>query len=515
MDASGLFTVLGIFIAIITLISEERRQDFFLRASIKYWIFFIILNLIALSLIYSGVIIAVLQIEPFDYLWGFDEKTAVLTCVILMGFLFNYKLFGKKLPYEQYVKWDDASYRLLRAKKNHVLSYLLEKYLEQFLNIINKRTSYEKFISSVYKHSRLSPHEILQFPSIQLSKGRKLKFRILNKIYTILPKEIGYKSKIYKSIERLLKSSSFLDYLIETHPAIPVKLTSSPSILRIDEFTDNFFKGLIANKNSQLYRELKDNQHFMHSTGYRIEPENYILDYYFSHPENAIRANIWKPVGDYICDFIKQQKGKENFYNTYCESFSYTEEPWKCPIFVGIQFFDVMVKSAIYKKIDDHMWLMYYEYFLDEILKNLDRTENSEIWQEFPLKFDYLIYNMISNCSDWVEASEYLYRGNIKIIPLEKASYCLGTLIRKILKSKKIDDRQKNYYLEIMLKTMRALDDKQHSRLSQQIFHTLIRKFKDDTPDVDITWLRNIYSQVDHVLRLPGSTFDTEIKKAP
>lgn len=515
MDASGLFTVLGIFIAIITLISEEKREDFFLRASNKYWLSFIVLNLIALSLIYSSVIISVFSLEPLDYFWGFDEKTSVLTCVILMSFLFNYKLFGTKLPSSQYGKWVDDSYSFLRIKKYHVLSYLLEKYLEQFLNIINKRTSYEKFISSIYRHSRLSTHELLQFPQVQVSNGRKLKFLIFKKIYIILPKEIGYKSKIYKSIERLIKSSSFLDYLIETHPAIPVKLTSSSTFLQIDEFTDNFFKGLIANKNSQLYRELKDNQHFMYSTGYRIEPENFILDYYFSDPQNAIRANIWKPVGNYICDFIKEQKGKNNYYNNYCDSFSYTEEPWKCPIFVGIQFFDVMVKSAIYKKIDDHMWLMYYEYFLDEILKNLDRTENSEIWQEFPLKFDYLIYNMISNCSDWVEASEYLYRDDINIIPLEEASYCLGTLIRKILKSNKIDDHQKIYYLEIMLKTMRALDNKKHSRLSQQIFQTLIRKFRDDAPDVDITWLWNIYSQVDHVLRLSESTFDKEIKKVP
>ncbi|MGR2922390.1 hypothetical protein [Acinetobacter sp. 1125_18A] len=515
MDASGLFTVLGIFIAIITLISEERREDFFLRASFNYWLFFIILNLIALSLIYSSVIISVLKIEPLEYLWGFDEKTAVLTCVILMGFLFNYKLFGKKLPSNQYGSWVNISYNLLRVKKYHVLSYLLQKYLDQFLIIINKKTNYEKFISIIYNHSKLSIHERLQCPPIQVSKGRELKFFILSKIYTILPKEIGYKSIIYKSIERLLKSLSFLDYLSETHPTIPVKLTSSPSFLQLDEFTDNFFKGLIANKNSQLYRELKDNQHFLYSTGYRIEPENFILDYYFSDPENAIRSNIWKPVGDYICDFIKQQKGKDSFYNNYCDSYIYTDEPWKCPIFVGIQFFDVMVKSAIYKKKDDHMSLMYYEYFLDEILKNIDRTENCEIWQEFPLKFDYLIYKMISNCSDWVLASEYLYHSNLNIIPLEEASYSLGTLIRKILKSNQIDERQKIYYLEIMLKTMQSLDDKQHSRLSQQIFQTLIRKFRDDSPDVDITWLRNIYSQVDHVLRLSTSTFDKEIKKAP
>lgn len=516
MDASGLFTVLGIFIAIITLISEERRQDFFLRASIKYWIFFIILNLIALSLIYSSVIISVLQIEPFDYLWGFDEKTAVLTCVILMGFLFNYKLFGKKLPSSQYDKWVDVSYGLLRIKKYHILSYLLEKYLEQFMKIINTRTSYEKIIDCIDKNSRISIDEMLQFPPIQVGKGRKLKFFILNKIYTILPKEIGYKSRIYKSIERLLKSSSFLDYLIETHPAIPVKLTSSPYILRIDEFTDNFFKGLIANKNSQLYRELKDNQHFMYSTGYRIEPENFILDYYFSNPENAIRATIWQPVGDYIRNFIKQQKGKENFYNTYCESFSYTEERLECPIFVGIQFFDVMVKSAIYKKMDDHMSLMYYEDFLDEILKNLDRTENSEIWQEFPLKFDYLIYKMISNCSDWVNAANYLYNDEVKsILGVQSASECLGQMVRKLLLSEKFNASKKAYYLEIILKLMKGLDSKGHVKLSQKIYSSMIGATMFSSADSDLTWLKNIYRDVDHVLRLSGSTFDTEIKKAP
>lgn len=44
MDASGLFTVLGIFVAIITLISEEKRQDFFIRASIFFLVIFFVFN---------------------------------------------------------------------------------------------------------------------------------------------------------------------------------------------------------------------------------------------------------------------------------------------------------------------------------------------------------------------------------------------------------------------------------------------------------------------------------------
>lgn len=511
MDASGLFTVLGIFVAIIALISEANRHDFFLRASNTFWIFFITLILISLGVIYSNVISSFLKFKPFEYLWGFDEKTVILTCVILMILIFSYKLFDNKLPSKQYVKWKDRSCQLLREKKYHVLSYLLEKYLEQFLAVINKRTKYERCYDYIEKNSKLSVDEMMKFPPVKVGKYRGIKFIIFNKILSILPDEIGYKSVIYKSIEKLLKSSGFLAYLVEIHPTIPVKLTSSPSFLRMDEFTDNFFKNLIANKHSQLYRELKDNQHFMQSTGYRIETENFILDYYFSNPENAIKANIWKPIGDYVCDFIKKQKGKDNFYNSYCESFSYTEEPWECPIFVGIKFFDVMVKSAIYKKVDDHMWLMYYQYFLEEILKNIDRSQNSLDWQEFPLKFDYLIYNMVSNCSDWVVAANYLYNDDKNILAVEEASYCLGTLTRRILQSDKISDRQKIYYLEIILETMESLDKKQQTHLSQQIYHTLVRKYKFDAPDANLTWLKDIYSQVDHILRVNGSTFNKMI----
>lgn len=98
MDASGLFTVLGIFVAIITLVSEERRQDFFLRASKGYWLCFLTLNLLALGVLYSSVITVVTKLEPINFFGGFDDKTAVLSCVIIMSLLFIYKLLGRKLP---------------------------------------------------------------------------------------------------------------------------------------------------------------------------------------------------------------------------------------------------------------------------------------------------------------------------------------------------------------------------------------------------------------------------------
>lgn len=305
-----------------------------------------------------------------------------------------------------------------------------------------------------------------------------------------------------------------MDYLIEVYPFVPIVFISSSSILQEDEITDSFFKKLISNKNCLLYRELRDNQHFTYSTGYRIEPENFMLSFYFYNVNEAIKHMIWKPIGDYVCDYIKKQKGSENYYNEYSESFSYTDEQWECPIFVGIQFFDVMVKGAIYQKLNDHMSLNYYVCFLDEILTNLDRSKNSEVWQEFPLKFDYLIYKMLSNCSDWVSAANYIYNYEIRCIrAIEFASECLGRMVRKLLLSEKFDERQKVYYLEIILKLMKELDSNANKVLSRKIFNSIVGLDMFNSGGSDLAWLKDIYRVVDHVLRLSGSTFDTEINK--
>lgn len=72
---------------------------------------------------------------------------------------------------------------------------------------------------------------------------------------------------------------------------------------------------------------------------------------------------------------------------------------------------------------------------------------------------------------------------------------------------------QKIYYLEIALKAMDSLDKKNNKRLSVQILHTLTREYKNGKQDGNLIWLEEIYSQVDHCLRLPGSTFSIEINK--
>ncbi|WP_419820428.1 hypothetical protein [Acinetobacter sp.] len=426
-----------------------------------------------------------------------------------------------KVPKSKINSWDNLSDQLLKKKKYHVLGFLLDKYIDQFLQNINNKSIYEKIYTYFSKGSmNLSNNEFIEPEIIERLESNKwldkLKIKIKTEISQRIPnpKQSNSKEVIVRSITRLLKSSEFIDYLTITYPMVPVKLASNSSFLRIDEFTDNFFKILIANKDSPLYRELKDNQHCTPDTGYRIEEENFILKHYFSDSKQAVKVKIWQPIGNYVRKYIKEQEGEINFYNTYCDDFSFSDERWECPIFTGIQFFDLMVKSAIYQKTDEHMWLNYYAYFSDEILKNIDRSVNNKIDSEYPLKFDYLLYELISNCSEWVDAANYLYNDKVKsIVAIESASECLGTMINKLLVSDKFDENKKAYYLEIVLRLMRDLDSKGNERLSTEIFNSIVGIGMFSSRN--LAWLKDVYQNVDHVLRLSGSTFDTEIKKAP
>lgn len=118
-------------------------------------------------------------------------------------------------------------------------------------------------------------------------------------------------------------------------------------------------------------------------------------------------TGIWKPIGDYTTSFIKKQKGTDNFYNSSYD-YNYEDDRWQCPIYISICLFQVMVSKAIFDRHQDHMWLMYVEYFVNEILDNYEPKSDIDLEREFPTHFDFLIYSVISTCCDWVKTPIHL-----------------------------------------------------------------------------------------------------------
>ncbi|MBS6129244.1 MAG: hypothetical protein KIA57_02250 [Enterobacter cloacae] len=514
MGTNGLLAVFAIILAWYTLLTDEKRTDFKLRITYLYSAFICSLLLIIMIIVYSPILINILPVNPIPWYFGFTEDTMAFTCLCLIVIFFGAKLLGKTIPKANYKKWVHYSEKYLRAKKFEQLGFLLDKYHEQLFKVLNNKAW------SVRLRNKLYPNRFLRLKAKKTNSflDNPGIMKIRKYLASLLPKNDKEQELIQLNISRLLKSKAFLVYLSDTYPHIAMKATSL-HLRDHEEYVTSYFTHLISLPSSDLYRELRDNQNRSHTGEYFLDESNPLLNYYFDDMNVAIKVKIWKPIGDYLEVFIKEQKGKNNYYNKHDIHFSSNDERWNCPIFVGVFFFDVMVTLSIFKRSKYHMWLMYYKYFLTAILENRECHEDVDQNKEFPVRFDYLIYQIISNCSKWVGAIEYLdytnwSQDNIKISPEHFASKCLGEMMHLIITSSKIEMQQKSYLLEIVIRVMHNLDQRRHNYFSKCIFDNIIRSYEGSpVNEATIVMLREVYSDVDHVIKHENSTFERELSK--
>lgn len=167
------------------------------------------------------------------------------------------------------------------------------------------------------------------------------------------------------------------------------------------------------------------------------------------------------------------------------------------------------------------MWLMYYGYFLEGILECHEISESIDTNREFPIRFDYLIFELIHNCDAWVGAVEHLNyddwtKEDIEQSPEYFALTTLGGMMYRIITSSKLHDNQKIYLLEVIIKRMKSLDHNNKSFYSKKIFVNLIQPYSSSAIDIHaVNKLRQLYRCVDHVLKHASSTFEVELSKIP
>lgn len=514
MDANGLLTVLAILIAGLSLLSEEKRTDLRLRTSKIDLLMLFVSLLIIFVVIYSPVILSLGLFHPIGWLWGFTKETLVFSCLIFIISLFGWKLLGWKVPTSNFYLWSDISQRLLRNKKLPQLGYLFEKYHEQFFDFIEKDIWYVK------AHNALSP-SIFQLIEFGMPPKRwytnSLCF-LKEGVAKLLPSRNEKRDVMETSVSNILKSKSFTQHLSESHPLVGAKATTV-RFRDSDEFTNSFLKALISHPGSHLYRELKDNQNCSHTGRYYIDENNQLLNCYLQDVSVAIDVQIWRPIGDYVTEFIKKQRGKDNFYNQPNGRFSDGDDRWNCPIFVGMQFFSVMVSAGVFQRSKDHMWLMYCERFFEGIIENLEHAGDVDKSTEFPSRFDYLLYHVFSGCDSWVGSILSLdYTGwsdeDKELSPEYWAAKAMGSMLYNVMSSNKIISSQKLYFLDIVIRRMNGLDRGGFERYSELILDCSVRKYEFSSVDQSVVKeIRDVYQQVDHVLKSKKSTFEIELAK--
>lgn len=313
-------------------------------------------------------------------------------------------------------------------KKQKLMSYLEFKKEEKI--------NYERF-----------GHILNHFESKNPTWKTKIK-HIFNKLRFIRNNKIKYCELIDNFYNELANDTNYIEYLIENNLNTALDILKTQTHFNKEKLWDKIGRYLIKNTNSKLYAELNESY-----SGNRE-----LLDFLFNDPSKCAEFLTWKPIGDFVIEYIEHQKKKETDEDNYQEN-NYDIVKNNSPIYMGIRFFDIMVNKALEQKIGDHMWLYYLGYWTEKIVNNI--KYNNESSAEFKNMYEYYLYQIFDTYRGWIQ---YIIRNDYTLTEgtghaniIESAINSFTFAMKDIAKSENVRDKFKSYLREIYLNTYMEL----------------------------------------------------------
>lgn len=252
--------------------------------------------------------------------------------------------------------------------------------------------------------------------------------------------------------------------LAQLKPYIALKVFA----LRIQEryeFSEEYLRQLMADRASILYWEVEHNQNLSARHRYELPDANRLLQYLFRNARNAEDLGVWRPVGEYMLAELDQLRDREDEdpYNGPVGEYR-DRTQWKCPLYAGIRFFDIMVSEAIDQDISWHMWLHYFNYATERICRNYRLNPRStDPTDEFPSPYSVLLYEIVATLRNWIEKVRELPedQANAQLVgeplsddngnPVKSSIFVLGECLRSILTTETVPERLKQELASIAL----------------------------------------------------------------
>lgn len=250
---------------------------------------------------------------------------------------------------------------------------------------------------------------------------------------------------------------------------------------------------MIKNKDSRLYLELNNN----------YSGNKHLLDFLFKDTSKCAEFLVWKPIGDFVIEYIENQNKEKEDENNYYEN-NYDLVKQKSPIYIGIRFFDYMVRTALEQNTADHMWLYYVGYFVEKMLRNIEYEKGAR--GEFANMYEYYIYEIFSSYKDWITYSinndsytvEYNENGGPNIIQNAITSFVFA--MYDVQKSDKLRDDFKSYLREIFIDTYFELATSNKSEIDNYVeyFKKCLRERIQRFKEVDIQFVKFLKIPIDN-----------------
>ena len=425
MNISDLLSVILIVLAIIAVISEKNRQFILLKFTRFQW------KLIFLIFIYCNFLIAYSWFRnKIKFLAFFEFKdfpsTESYSYIIAVSTLFwaTWKIYKGSFPQKNIEEINTYYYQLLLKEDYSTLTVLIEKYhINDVLEYLEKK-----------KHIKID--NPTGFWQLDEEKYDKIYNEIIN----------TSKLKIADTVlHKIIYNDAFIDNVTKTNPYfftdIIAKLDNNE--LKNTDFINRYLKVLMINKNSNFFREIKNNQNLSINESYSIDEERPILYSLFNNINVAKLNQAWRGIGEPAILEIEDEIKKD--YSPLRESNRESDNDtlWDYRIQNAVWYFDIMIRQTIISKINDHMWMFYYWHFTIVILKNITQPETYDDDDNIPSRNHELLEDIVSKQIDWVKCAVQSENDVI----LESICNCIGCCVFEIGSSEKLSDKTKHYLI--------------------------------------------------------------------
>lgn len=527
IDTSVLITILGLIAAVWAVVPSNTRLRFRLGMSWFDWCVAIGVLLLIHYLVFEQAFRSVGLYYSFGpWKWGFEKSSAVYSLLLGLGLYILFRARTPKFAKGKIGTFEVLANNFLLTKRYDELFTLIEPHLFKLFKFAKHRSWLIRIVKKITPASPPSRFR-MENGELQLCEAREgaVKSR-LRSVLTRLDSKLSARDSLADKARVLLKAilnqPQFVAYLSVCHPYFCLKILSIPEVVR-EEFTELFVSALIADSNSLLYSELKNNQNLDGRYRLALPRSNRILHFLFNNVTTAERLALYQPIGESVCRCIDEDQKLVDAYN---RSLGYYEQrgKYRCPIYAGIKLFEIMIHEGVHQGAQDHLWLFYFTYFTDRIMKQLRHQQPDDSSYEWPTPFHFLLYEIVSTTSNWIddciEVDVSLIDDQIRNAPgfdkhyiSKQAAKALGSITQRILFSSKIDDRFKGYVLEIILGRLARFHNRKDAA---SVTHTVINSiiYVDGyTKEGYHQELYRIYKELDHVLRHNVKSFDQAIEK--
>ena len=427
-------------------------------------------------------------IIPID---DFKSPTDVAFFVVLVWMLFAvvvHKYIPRMLASFLLFKIAQLVDRLTLEKR---YSELLE-FVEPYLAVIGKASHRKLFLQRYHDKMgamqgglRAFRHNMFDEEARIRESQRSTIIRIarswLGKLAFFIPSQYHAQSSAEDIARVFFQSEDLRVYVATNRPYFAIPLIRQ-DVFGGRQFCETYIGLLIANTGSVLYQELQYNQNSSYQQGYEFPVSNRLLYFLFADVEKAKQLEIWRPVGEHILQLLNPSKNPDFVNYLKGSAVDFDRECWENEVYAGVVFFDLMVNAAAYQGITWHMWLYYMTFVIRDLEKNYDSSDPSvDTSDEFPTRSARLVYEVIYTLCNWVSLVSHLpedsphrnisqiengrlLKWNTWSLPNENipmsAAVALGTCLSTILMSRRFEERFVVEMYEVVLRTVRGLNEK-------------------------------------------------------